>query len=481
MSNNIVSLFLDDSSIRLLVSSGRNIKKWGELSLEPGLVKGGVVVKEEEIAAKIQHFFQAHKVRDKDIIVGLSGLHCITRPITFPELPKTMIADAVIREAKQVLPIPLEQLYLSWQHIASPEGRTRVFLVAIQRNPADSLLKTLQMADLRPYLMDLKPLSLARVAKQSEAVIVDVQTTEFDIVIMNDGIPQPIRTVSFPSGLSREKKIPVVKQELDRTIEFYNSNNKEKPLSSDSKILVAGELADENVIPDLLSEKFRYPILPLQSPFKSPEGFSPTRYLINMGLAMKESYKEASSMQVNLNVLPISPPRQPISKAKLAAVIGSIAVIGLVAPLYILIQNTSADTDSVRNQLTSTNQLFRESQLQKQKILSGIADLEQQIVEAEAIHGALTEVFSSLEVEGIGVNQNLLTVVDNLPEAIVPARISYTGDRLTISGQAVNEEVISSYALRLDASEKFAEVVVSKLRRIVDAKMDFTLTLINHS
>ncbi|GAI28594.1 unnamed protein product, partial [marine sediment metagenome] len=81
--------------------------------------------------------------------------------------------------------------------------------------------------------MDLKPLLLARVVKEATAVIVDVQPTEFDIVIMGDGVPQPIRTVPLPSEeLSWQEKLPMIRDELDRTIKFYNSNNPEKPLVS---------------------------------------------------------------------------------------------------------------------------------------------------------------------------------------------------------------------------------------------------------
>ena len=84
MANKIVTLYIDETSARLLVTSGKRIKKWAELSLEPGSAKVNANVKEAEIAAKVNQLFKSQKVRRKKVIVGLSGLHCLTRPLTLP-------------------------------------------------------------------------------------------------------------------------------------------------------------------------------------------------------------------------------------------------------------------------------------------------------------------------------------------------------------------------------------------------------------
>ena len=73
------------------------------------------------------------------------------------------------------------------------------------RQIVDALLEILKQVKIKPYLMDIKPLALARLVKDNMAIIVDIQPYNFDIVIMADGIPQPVRTVSFPEeDLSRQ-------------------------------------------------------------------------------------------------------------------------------------------------------------------------------------------------------------------------------------------------------------------------------------
>ncbi len=52
MAKNIVTLYVNDTSLRLMVTDGKQIKEWAELSLEPGLVENTVVIKEAEFAVE---------------------------------------------------------------------------------------------------------------------------------------------------------------------------------------------------------------------------------------------------------------------------------------------------------------------------------------------------------------------------------------------------------------------------------------------
>ena len=85
MSKKIVTLYIDDTSIRLIVASGKRIKQWAHLPLEPGLVKNAVIVEEAEVTAKIKQLFEARKLKGK-VCVGVSGLHCLSRPLVLPSL-----------------------------------------------------------------------------------------------------------------------------------------------------------------------------------------------------------------------------------------------------------------------------------------------------------------------------------------------------------------------------------------------------------
>ncbi len=478
MAKKIVTLYIDDTSLRLMVTDGKQIKEWAELPLEPGLIKNTVVIEEAKVVAKIEQLFNGRKVKSQKIILGVSGFHCLTRPITFPELPKAMLNEAVRREARAVLPIPLEQLYMSWQAIPAPEGKTRVFLTAIPCQMADTLLKALHQAGLKPSFMDLKPLLLARVVKETTAVIVDVQTTEFDIVILTDGIPQPVRTISFPDeALPWQEKIIMIRTELDRTITFYNSNNPEKTLASSVPIFVSGELANEPELCQSLSAELGHPVLPLPSPLECPDGLDPSRYLVNIGLALQKllSGKEAGPSVINVNALPASYQPKPISLINIFGLPGAAIAIGVLVVLVMLIQSTSADIASTRVQFNTTDQLLRQKLSQRQELSKNIAELEKKVTKVEASYHNFTAALGNLEQQSARINQDLEVTLNSLSSSIRLSSISHADNILTINGRALNERMVSSYLKKLDTSGRFSEITITSMSRIEGEGMDFTL------
>ena len=473
MAKKIVTLYVDDTSIRLLVTRGKRIIKWADVPLEPGLVKGAVVIKEAEVASQVKQLLKDQKVRAKKVIVGLSGLHCLSRPLTLPQLPRTMLDEAVIREAQRVLPVPLEQLYISWQTIPAPEVKTQVYLIAIPRKTADAIVKMLSRVKLKPYLMDLKPLALARVVKEATAIIVNIEPTELDIVIMADGIPQPIRTVPLPSeALSWQEKLPMIRDEIDRTIKFYNSNYKDKPLAQSTPMFVSGELADDPEIAKSLSDGLGYPVLSLSPPLECPEQLDSSRYMVNIGLVLKDLWLggEAGASVVNLNALPAPYQPKPISWVKVIALPIIIAVAAGIVPLWMLIQGSSANIDSIRDQLEFTNQLLIEKQLQRQELTSNVAELEGKLAEVEASRDSFTTALGSLDSQSNGVNYDLQVAASALPDTITLVGISHANGILTISGTSPSETEVLQYAQSLDNSGRFAEVIIASMEKKVEVE-----------
>jgi type IV pilus assembly protein PilM len=480
MAKKSITLYIDDTSLRLLVTAGKKIKKWAELALDPDLVKGAVQ-NEAEIATRIRQLFVAQKISDRRIIVGLSGLHALTRPITLPQLPGAMVGEAVIREAKRLLPVPPEQLYISWQILPGDQkDKMQVFLTAVPRKTADALLRTLRQAGFDPYLMDVKPLALTRLVKEKTAIIVDVQPSEFDIVIMNEGIPQPVRTVPLPSeAVSWQDKLPIIIRDLDRTIKFYNTNNPEKPLDTKTPLYVSGELADRTELFQSLSDEIGHTVLLLSLPFKCPEKLVPSHYMVNMGLALKEQSNNCSSL-VNINTLPEAYKPKRISPARLIAIPSAAAIVALLASLVMLLQGASANIDSMRDRLDNTTRLLQQRQQEKNELRNKITELEKQIAEVDSLNNtfemALTSIYSAQDV----VNGDLRAATGLVSNSISLSSISHDDDILTVKGNAPTEADVLAYASNLDNTERFVETIVSDMTSVEEESgggVDFSLIL----
>lgn len=479
MAKKTVSLYLDDKSLRLLVTQGGRVKKWADAPLPPGLIKNGVVTNEADVADKIKLLFKALKLRTGKVIVGISGLHCLSRPITLPQLPDDMLDEAVRREAKATLPVPLEKLYLSWNPIPAPHGKSRVFLVAIPRHIADPLQKTLTRAGLKPYLMDLKPLALARATLESTAILVDVQSDEFDIVIIADGIIHPVRSLPLPGKtVSWSKKLALITADLNRTIEFYNTNNPDNLLLHTVPLFVSGELAGKESLHQTLSDSIGRPVLPLPSPLACPTaGLDPSYYLPNMGLALKDMpTAEAGLAIANVNALPAPYRSKPVSLINVLGIPAAVVAAGLLVFLIMLIQAMSADISAVEVKLADTNRLLEQKQSQRQQLNDRIAGLEQKITGAEATGTSIVAAFESLESQSAGID-SITTAVNRLPATVNLTSIDYSRGVFTLTGQAPSQVEVLAYLKDLDSSGSFTGITIASLTKSGDRNMDFTLIL----
>jgi type IV pilus assembly protein PilM len=465
-----------------MVTRGKRITKLADVPLDINLNDIGGKEKEEELINKIRLLFKTNRISTNKVILGMSGLQCLTRPLTLPELPKTMLDEAINREAKRVLPISPEQLYLSWQILSTAEGKTQVYLVAIPKNIADNILGILSQAGIKPYLMDIKPLALSRVSREATAIIVDVQPREFDIIIMVGGIPQPLRTVPFPREyLAMGDRVSIVKDEFRRTIQFYNSNNPENPIPPSTTIYVSGELVDEQEIMDSMSEELGYRISPLTSPLKCVKQLDPSHHLTNIGLALKELVKGSGPLIPNFNTLPAPYQPKQISRDRLMALPATAAAVGLVVLLLVTVQGAAADINSTQTLLESTQFVLEKKQAQKKELGEEIKTLQNKLSSIESRQKKYVSALETINSEGTMVNANLQTVVRNVVTDLDLSSIAYIGEQVNLAGSGKTEQEIFKYVRKLQDTQRFVEITITNISRGSESSGNTTEEVMNYS
>ena len=473
MAKETTTLYIDDSAIWVLVSRGREARKWSSMPLKPGLVKNGVILNQDAVAAQVKELWQTQEIGGKRVISSTSGINCFYRLISLPELPKNILPEAVKREAANILAAPLEQLYLSWQTLPASKGETLIYLAASPRNSVDALISTLRQAELDPYLMDLRPLALARTTTEPKAIIIDAQPYNFDIVVLIEGIPQVVRSLPLAPEALLEEKMPLMRRELERAVTFYNSSHMENPIEPSIPVLVSGELAQQQDAWKLLLGKQKYPVQVLPSPLEAPEGFPASQYATNIGLALKEAGLEATGYSlVNLNVLPETylPKPRPISQVLLVPVI--IAGIALVALLGFFNITTSTHIADLRADLAAVNQMAISQHAQPQVINA----LNQEVSSLEATAAAFATTLDNFSAGRNEINADLAQINSCLPGAVPSVTVSDDTKTLTVQGLANNKKAVFDYAKELRASGRFALVVITNMRR-QEQQISFSLTL----
>jgi type IV pilus assembly protein PilM len=480
MAKEATTIYIDDSAIWVLTTKGRQAQKWANMPLAPGLVKDGVILDEDAMANKVNELWRTQKIGTGRVIAGISGINCLYRLLTLPELSRELLPEAVTREAGRVLGIPLEQLYLSWQTLPSLRGEILVYLVASPKNSVDALISTLRKAGLNPYLMDLKPLALARTITEPRAIIIDLQPANFDIVVVADSIPQVARSLPLTQQVPLEEKATVIKKELDRAITFYNSSHVDNPIDASVPLLVSGELTEQQDAWKTLIGKQNRPVQALSLPVQTPENFPLGQYVTNIGLALKEvlaSEKGAITYSlVNFNALPevYIPKARSLSEVLFIPTI----VVGIILVAFAAFFNitASAYTTALRNELASINQRIVSQQVRAQDIIS----LSQEVSSLGETADVFTNMLHGLTTGRDEVNGDLAKINEGLKIGGINLE-SVTNDTktITVEGLADREDAIFSYAKDLRASGRFVGVVITRIEETEEGRgLSFTLTLV---
>jgi len=102
--------------------------------------------------------------------------------------------------------------------------------------------------------------------------------------------------------------------------------------------------------------------------------------------------------------------------------------------------------------------------------------LDQQITAVKASYDTFDASLRSFNQKHDEVNSDLALATSVLPSSADLIGITYESDVLTLSGVALSEDVVISYATSLRASGRFSQVVVSSMEKTCRG-MGFTLIL----
>ena len=478
-----VTLNISDTSVRLLSTKGMRVEKWGDMHLEPGLVKDGLILQSKAVGEAIDALFKSVKVAKGQVITSLTGMSFTYCILNLPRMKPALLEEAILRGARKEIPLPLEELYLSWQAIGGGHEELSFFVLGVPRNLIDAVVQTLAEIGVKPSLIDLKPLALARAANRGDAIVVDLEPSCFNIVLVANGIPTIMHTVTpREEGASLEDNILRLTDGISKTVNFYNNSHPEAPLSLTTPLLLAGELSAEAAAGQLLQAQMEYPVEPLVPPMEFPPDLPVALYTGNMGLALKVmpqqtvAEEEAVRFQdINLDILSgkyrMRAPRMPM-RYKLFS-LAMVIAIGLLFPLYYLKNEAAADIVSLQTELDGISQELSQARL----LFNEAQQIQDAIDEINATIDALQQEYRDIMDKG-GDFTNYLRVVTNvLPSKAYVTSIVIGTNQILVEGEADSSFTVITYAMSLEAREELSEVRIAEIGEGEGTELSFTIII----
>jgi len=216
-----------------------------------------------------------------------------------------------------------------------------------------------------------------------------------------------------------------------------------------------------------------YAVSPLPSPVETPEGLDADEFMVNIGLALKETRVEkegANFSIVNLNALPEAyvPPSFSIVRVLIPVV--TVIGIGVIALAAFLIFSSRAEIATLRSEVTSAQSTV--SQLQRE-----VATLKSRASSTETTANDLNALLTSTERGRASIYLDLKEVVSLTKDRVILSAVNHAGSSITVRGSASGTDPVYRYARDLRQSSRFSQVWVSAVTEITGGvTFEFVIT-----
>jgi type IV pilus assembly protein PilM len=164
-------------------------------------VVNGVVVDQATVTEAIKRLWAEQKFECRNVILGITNQQVVVRDLAMPNLSPEQMAKALPYQAREVVPMPMDQALIDWTALGAPDPGTDTIpglLVATPRQPVLAAVQAVERAGLQVARVDLASFAALRsVADDSVGVqaVVDIGAHITNVVIHSQGIPKVVRAV----------------------------------------------------------------------------------------------------------------------------------------------------------------------------------------------------------------------------------------------------------------------------------------------
>ncbi len=446
----IVTLDIDGDGIKLLEIRGDVIRKWAHVAIAPNRADEEEILNRQSLRDAVKQLIGSSGTKLGRVSASISGLYSISRILPMPAVPSETNTQEFVRDVVGgVMPVSMDKMYLSWQILANAdsEGDGKMLAIGIPRIALDSEVGALRALGVHPRILELRAIALARAVNRKQAVIINMEPSSIDIVIVVDDVPEIMRTIAWqPGGLAVEDKVEQVAANLGLTVDFYNTHHFETSIDMNTPLFFTGQMSGDLELTDKLRDRLGYPVESLTPQFKYPPDLPVSQYAVNIGLALRGTEQlrddgEGGRLRLDINLLPsIYNPWRPTTR-QVGAFLAVVAAIALLFPFFRVTTEAMDKTAGLQLKYDTLN-----SQLEIKKA---------EIKKREPIQKAVNEYKGITEREGSFVADIEVIWNEAAQLGVEVGSISHDGGVITFSCVAEDFLAFRMYLTALEESGRF--------------------------
>lgn len=311
----VLGLDIGSNSVKLCqlkpTKSGWQLVSLGVAPLPPEAIVDGALMNSGAVVDAIMELIATNKIKEKDTAVSISGHSVIIKKIPMTQMSMDELEESIKWEAEQFIPFDIEDVNIDVQIVRQETemaNQMEVVLVAAKKDMINDYTSVVVEAGLNPVICDVDVFAVQNMFEENYSgyedetiALVNIGATNTNINIVASGIPTFTRDISFGGNQFTEElqkqlnigydEAEIVKKggaeadaiakrdeaerimeevstnfsfELQRSLDFFNSTNTDKPLS---KVFICGGSSHLRSLQKVLSNTLGMPI-EVVDPFK---------------------------------------------------------------------------------------------------------------------------------------------------------------------------------------------------------------------
>jgi len=284
-----VGLTYEGAALKLLVTEGRRIVSWERIPFDPRLVNGTVIAEPYNLGRLLRDALARRGLPANRLHCALPAAGSLSRVVEVPRVGVRSRRQTVVGEAIRALGVTPGRHYVYWQTVDDSPDAQLVFVLAVPRDAMRSLIETMRAAEIRPRTVDVTPLALARAVGQPDEIVVELDPSGVDLVVVLDDVPLAMRSIVWgEQALTLEEAQEAALDLLVNELRGYEDVYVGSRIERNVPIYLAGDMGTGLRLSDRIRTTTGHPIGRLAPLVDYPEEFPIAEYLANVGLVLKE-------------------------------------------------------------------------------------------------------------------------------------------------------------------------------------------------
>ena len=211
-SKSLVALDIGSYSIKLVqlkkTGKGYELLNFGMINLPPDTLVEGEIDNPEAVVDALRNLVKSEKVKNKQVVLGLSGQSVIIKKISVPLMSEDDLAEMIREEAEQYIPFDIDEVNLDFQIVKAEgeipeetvegEGDERqmdVLIVAARKDTIQVLLDIAKEVGLKVKVVDLSVFALENAFEldhetelDTSVALVNIGASMTNVNILENGV-----------------------------------------------------------------------------------------------------------------------------------------------------------------------------------------------------------------------------------------------------------------------------------------------------